>query len=147
MYTKQSAFVFIGVFYSQIEGLRSPLSPLSCSIYIHYFEEKLLSVYKFPYWFRYVDDTFILVPSNTDFSSLLSVVNLIDCCIQSILEIENNNSLSFLDALVSKCIDQFTTTGFKKSFTVSLPPHVLFNKSPHQKIAAFYTYVYHALQI
>ena len=36
--------VFNGVFYSQIEGLGigSPLSPLLCDIYMHYFEEKTL---------------------------------------------------------------------------------------------------------
>ena len=97
---RQTAFVFNGVFYSQIEGLGmgSPLSPLLCDIYMHYFEEKLFSVCKFPHWFRYVDDTFILVPSNIDFSSLLSLGNFIDHCIQFIFEVENNNSLSFLDA-------------------------------------------------
>ena len=59
---RQTAFVFNGVFYSQIEGLGmgSPLSPLLCDIYMHYFEEKLFSVHKFSHWFRYVDDTFVL---------------------------------------------------------------------------------------
>ena len=51
---RQTAFVFNGVFYSQIEGLGmgSPLSLLLCDIYMQYFEEKLFSVCKFPLWFR-----------------------------------------------------------------------------------------------
>ena len=63
---RQTAFVFNGVFYSQIEGLGmgSPFSPLLCDIYLHYFEGKLFSVYKFPYRLTYVDDIFVLVLSN-----------------------------------------------------------------------------------
>ena len=106
---------FNSVFYSKNEGLGivSPLSPLLCDTYMHYFEEKLLILCKFPHWFGYVDDTFVLIPSNTDFSSLLSLVNLIDRCIQFTMEVENDDSLSFLDVLVSKDIDRFSTTVFR----------------------------------
>ena len=107
----------------------SPLSPLLCDIDMHYFGEKLFSVHKFPLWFRCVDDTFVLVPSNTDFSSLLSLVSLINSCIQFTLEVENNNSVSFLDVLVSKGFDRFSATVFRKSFSVSLPPHALYKQS------------------
>ena len=97
--------------------------------------------------FRYVGDTFVVLPSNTDFSILLSLVNLIDSCNQFTSEVENNNSLSFLDVLVAKDIDRFSMTVLRKSFSVSLLPHALSNHSPQQKIAAFYTYVYRALHI
>ena len=42
-----------------------------------------------------MDDIFILVPSNADFSCLLSLVNLVRHCIQLTFESENENSLSF----------------------------------------------------
>ena len=71
------------------------------------------------------DDTFVLVPSITDFSSLLSLVNSIDSCIQFTLEVKNDNSLSFLDVLISKGIDRFPTIVFRKSFLVSFPLHAL----------------------
>ena len=74
-------------------------------------------------------------------------MNSIDPCIQFTLEIENDNPLPFLDVLVSKDIDRFSTTVFRKSFSVSLPPHALSNHPPQQKMAAFYTYVYRALHI
>ena len=114
---------------------------------MHYFEEKIFSAYKFPHWFRHVDDAFVLVPFNTNFSSLLSLLSSIDRCIQFPMEVENDNSLSFLVVLVSKDIDQFSTTVFRKSFPVCLPPHVLSNHPPHQKMAVFYIYVYRALYI
>ena len=93
-----------------------PLSPLLRDIYMYYFEEKLFSVCKFPHWFKYVDDIFVLVPFNTDFPSLLSLVNSIDCCTQFTLEVENDKSLSFLDILVFKDIDRFSMTVFRKLF-------------------------------
>ena len=95
-------------------GMRNPLSPLLFDIYMQNFGEKLFIVNKYPQWFRYVDDTFVLVPSNTDFSNLLSLVNSIDSCIQFTLEVESDNSLSFLDVLISKDIDWFSTTVFRK---------------------------------
>ena len=118
----EKSFVFNCVFYSRIEGLGmgSPFSPLLCDIYLHYFEGKLFSVYKFPYRLRYVDDILVLVLSNTKFSTLLALVNSIDHCIQITLETEKDNSLSFLDVLVSKDIDRLLTTFFRKSFSVSL---------------------------
>ena len=64
----------------------SPLSPLLCDIYMLYFDEKHFSVCKFPYWLRHVDDAFVHVPSNTDFSSLPSSINSIDRCIQFTFE-------------------------------------------------------------
>ena len=74
---------------------------------MHYFEEKLFSVYKFPHWFRYVNDPSVLVPSITDFSKLLSYVKSIGRYIQRTFDVENDNYLSFFDALVSRHIDCF----------------------------------------
>ena len=52
---------------------------------------------------------------------LLSLVNLIDSCIQFTLVIEKESSLSFLDILLSKDIDQFSKTVFRKSYSISPP--------------------------
>ena len=81
------------------------------------------------------------------FSILLLLINSIDSSVQFALAVQKDNSLSFLDVLVSKDIDRFSTTVFRKSFSVSLPPHALSNHLPQQKMAAFYTYVYRALHI
>ena len=75
------------------------------------------------------------------------MVNSVDPCIQFTFEVENDNSLSFLDVLVSKHNNRFSTAVFRKNFAISAPPHALSNHAPSQKIAAFYTYVYRALKI
>ena len=68
LYVRQTPFILNVIFYSKIEHLSmgNPLLSLLCYIYMHCFEEKLFNVYKFCYWFRYIDDTFVLVPSNAD---------------------------------------------------------------------------------
>ena len=51
---RQTGLFSVFFFFPQVEGLdvRSSLFPLFCNIYMHYSEEKLFSVYKFPHWFR-----------------------------------------------------------------------------------------------
>ena len=142
------AFVFNGAFYSKIESLvlGSSLSVPLCDIHMHCFEEKIFSVYKFPHWFENVDGTFFLVPSNIVFSSLLFSINSIDCCFQFVFKIKNDNSHSFLDGLNFKYIDWILTTLFRKFFSESSFLHAPSNQLPQEKIAAFYIYVYRALQ-
>ena len=106
---------------------------------MHYFDENLFSLYKFLHWFAYVDDTFILVPSNTDFPSLMSWVNLIDHCIQFTFEVENNNSLLFLDVLVSKHTYYLSTLIGSQQLSSENSPHALSIYPPQQKMAAFCT--------
>ena len=93
-----------------------------------------------------MDDTSVVVPSNSDFLNLLSSANSIDRCIQFSFEVGNDCFLSFLDVLVSMYIEQFLMTVCRKSFSISLPPHTLSNHLPQQKMATFYAYVYRALQ-
>ena len=78
-----------------------------------------------------------LIPSSTNFSSLLFLVNLIDCCIPFTFKTKNN---SFLDILVSTDIYQFSMTVCRKSNSVRLPPYTPFNHPPQQEIIVFYSY-------
>lgn len=59
-------FLFSGKLYKQIEGtaMGSPLSPLAAEIFMEDFEKRALSSadLKPRYWFRYVDDTFVVRP-------------------------------------------------------------------------------------
>ena len=80
----------------------SLLSLLLCDIYMHYFEEEFFRVYKFPHWFKYVDDASVPFPSNMESSRTISFVDKINPCIQFTFEVENNDSLSFLGMSVSK---------------------------------------------
>ena len=78
---------------------------------------------------------------------VLSTINFIDPFIQFTLEIENNNQLAFLDVLITRFDDYFTTTVFRKSFADSLPPYNLSPHHPKQKRADFCTYVHRAVNI
>ena len=92
-------------FYSQTEGLGmgNPLSPLLFEVFICTIMNKNPSVYI--NFLIDLDMWIILVPSNTDFSSLLLLVNSVDHCIQFTLKVENDNYFPFLAVLVSKDID------------------------------------------
>ena len=118
---------FNGIFYSQIKGhgMKGSLFPLHVIFICTILKKKVFCIHILPHWFKYVDDTFVLVSSSSDFSSSPFLVNSIDSCIQFTFEVLNDNSLSFLDILVSKHIDRFSTIVFRKSFSVSLLPHAL----------------------
>ena len=81
------------------------------------------------------------------FSILLLLINSIDSSVQFALAVQKDNSLSFLDVLVSKDIYQFSTTVFRQSISVSLTPHVPSNHPPQLKMAAIYIQVYRAINI
>ena len=114
---------------------------------MHYFEIKLLKMLNFKCWMCYVDDTFILIENPFDINHVLKVANSVDSHIQFTFELEDSNTLPFLDVLVIKCDSSFKTCVYRKPFSVSCPPHALSNHPANQKISAFYTYVYRALNI
>ena len=103
----------------------------------------IVHVHKFPHWFSYVEDNLVLVLSSTDFSSLLSLVNLIVVTFNSLLKLK----ISALDAFISQHIDRFSNIVFKKSLSISFLPHIHSKYRPLQKMPAFYAYVYPALHI
>ena len=119
--------------------MRNQLSLLLCDIYMQYFEERIFIVHMFSHWYRYVN-AFVLFISNADFFNLLSSINQINYCIQ--FTFENHNSL-FLKYWFLNILSGV----FRKSFSVSLPNHVLSNYPSQQKMATFSVYVYGTLCI
>ena len=62
-------------------------------------------------------------------------------------KIENIGILPFLDTLVSRTEEGFSTSVYRKHFAVSLPPHSRSCHPPSQKMAAVYIFVNRALNI
>ena len=96
-------FVCNGVFYRQVQGapMGSPVSPAVADLMMEEFEERALqnppvvpSV-----WFRYVDDTFTVLPQNRieEFTNYLNSQNR---SIQFTIEEEEDCKLAFLDTCI-----------------------------------------------
>ena len=105
--TNNCFFSFNDTFYNQTSGLPmgNPVSPVLACLFLEFFErDKLTSVIDFNniFWKRYIDDVITVVPSSTDVQSLLNRLNSLHNSIQFKSEIENNNSLPFLDVLIIK---------------------------------------------
>ena len=83
----------------------SPLSPVIANIFMEQFETRALE--KTPLkprcWKRFVDDTFVVQPHPKDtLVSFLNHLNSHSPHIQFTMEFEQNNSLPFLDLLVTR---------------------------------------------
>ncbi|XP_055837264.1 uncharacterized protein LOC129905732 [Episyrphus balteatus] len=84
-------------------AMGSPVAPIIADIWMQYFEMKALetSPIKPVIWKRYVDDTFCILNKN-DVDTFLNHLNSVHSKIQFTMEIEENNTLAFLDVKVIK---------------------------------------------
>ncbi|XP_055856163.1 uncharacterized protein LOC129919329 [Episyrphus balteatus] len=98
-------FLYKEKFYLQIDGVAmgSPVAPIIADIWMQYFKMKALetSPIKPVIWKRYVDDTFCILNKN-DVDTFLNHLNSVHSKIQFTMEIEENNTLAFLDVKVIK---------------------------------------------
>ena len=112
-----SIFLFNNALYKQIDGLGMglPLSPTFANIFLCYHESIWLqdcpSDFKPVLYRRYVDDTFLLFRDPAHANLFLNYLNSKHQNISFTCEIENNNSLAFLDvnicAIVTNLIPKF----------------------------------------
>lgn len=147
----QDFFVFNEKFYQQPEGLAmgSCLSPFLADLFMDNLEiNHILKNTEIKHYFRYVDDCFLLIEGNSDIANiLLNKINTVHPSIKFTLEIENNQSLNFLDLTI---VRSNTNLHFKIYRKPTQTDHVIHNTSnhPHQhKMAAFNCYVYRLLNI
>ena len=95
----------------------SPLSPIVANLYMESFENKAPSSTRLTptVWRRYVDDTFVLWPHGADqLEEFHAHLNNQHLQIQFTKEVEENDKISFLDVLVKKESDRFSTTVYRK---------------------------------
>ena len=99
--------------YRQIDGVAmgSPLGPALANIFVGYYESKLFNEISKPIVYcRYVDDTFSLFHKETEFQKFLNCLNSLHPSLKFTNEIETNNSVPFLDVLVTKSDNKFITS-------------------------------------
>ena len=118
--TKESLFIFDGVCYQQTDGVAmgSPLGPTLANIFLCYYEEIWLSKcpqqFKPKYYQRYVDDIFLLFNDPSEVNKFEKYMNSRHTNMNFTKEIENNNSLSFLDIRIDKTTNNFDTSIYRK---------------------------------
>ncbi|CAF1185331.1 unnamed protein product [Didymodactylos carnosus] len=105
MATTQSRFLFNNQLYEQHDGLfmGSPLAVIMADIYMSHFEEvnmPELIINGVHLWKGYVDDTFTFAENNDSVQNILHVLNSYHPGIQFTVEMEQNNTLSFLDVKI-----------------------------------------------
>ena len=116
-----SFFLFGGTYYKQVEGLGMglPLGPTFANMFMCHHEDSWLKdcppVFAPVRYLRYVDDTFLLFREKSHAPQFLNYLNSKHPSIKFTVELEHNNSLSFLDVSVSRAYGKFTTSIFRKS--------------------------------
>ena len=118
---KDSLILFNGKYYIQRDGLAmgSPLGPHLANIFLCYNEEIWLK--KCPpqfapiYYRRYMDDTFVLFSSSDHVNKFHKYLNSRHKNMNFTHELEENNKLAFLDVLVIREVDKFSTSLYRKS--------------------------------
>ncbi|XP_069983548.1 uncharacterized protein [Penaeus vannamei] len=118
--TKDIMFWFNGTLYKQIEGVAmgSPLGPTLANIFMCYNESKWLEncpiEFKPKHYFRYVDDTLLLFKSENEVNKFLEYLNNQHPNIKFTCEIEQNGHLPFLDIDISRDMNSFVSSVYRK---------------------------------
>jgi hypothetical protein len=117
---QESVFTFNKKLYKQIDGVSmgSPLGPIIANIFMNDFENKHMDELRklgVKTWFRYVDDTFVIINNKSQAEIILEYLNKQHPTIKFTMEKEENNTLNFLDVKIKKKKDlSFTTSTYRK---------------------------------
>ena len=102
----------------QKDDVGSPLGPAVANVFLCHFEEQCMSDCSINYkpisYKRYIDNIFLLFPSELHLSKFLNHMNSKHCNIKITVEREENNSLSFLDIKMFRDGGKFQTSVYRK---------------------------------
>ena len=115
--TTSVEFSFNNIMYRQIDrvAMGSPLGRALANIFVGYYESKLFNKILKPILYcHYSDETFSLFHKETEFQKFLNCLVSLQPSLKFTNEIETNNSLPFLDVLVTKSINKFITSVYRK---------------------------------
>ena len=128
----------------------SPLSPILSNIYMelaefyHILPHPLLNN---SLWIRYVDDIFVSLPHNTNPNDVLNYINSIHPSVQYTIEMPSNNSIPFLDTLITWNNNYLQFTIYRKPTFAPNYIHWLSNHSPNTKLAVLSSLFLRAFRI
>ena len=117
---KGSFFLFNGKFYVQDDGVAmgSPIAPAFANIFLCHWEEiwlkKCPKQFQPLYYRRFMDDTFVLFRSQDDVKKFHKYIGSRHKNMSFTFEIENDNCLPFLDVLISRIGNTFSTSLYRK---------------------------------
>ena len=117
---KENHFIFNGNLYDQVDGVAmgSPLGPAFTNIFMSCLEKRFLEScpdeFRPVLYRRYVDDTFCLFHKKEHAEKFLDFINSQHPNIKFTVEFENDNSIPFLDVLVTHDDTGFSTSLYRK---------------------------------
>ena len=120
MSTKGTVFYFDGRYYRQKDGVAmgSPLGPALANAFLSHHETVWLEECPLSFapifYARYVDDIFVLIRSNEHILKLAEYFSGKHPNIRFTYELENNNTLPFLDVNVFRDASKFSTSVHRK---------------------------------
>ena len=107
-------------YFQQIDGVAmgSPLGPTLANIFLGHNECKWLAdcpdLFKPLYYQRYVDDIFLLFTNIEHLEQFKAYMNLQHPNMNFTSELEVDDSLAFLDVFVTRTMDKFVTSVYRK---------------------------------
>ena len=148
--TSSVEFSFNNCTYRQIDRviMGSLLGPALANIFVGFYESKLFKKISKPQiYYHYVDDTFALLQDEVDSETFLTNLNSLHTLLKFTSEKEVNQSLPFLDVLVIKSTNNFTTSFYRKAaFTGEYIRWNLFGPKTH-KTNLIATFTHRAIKI
>ena len=129
----------------------SPCGPTLANIFLCFCEEKWLRdcpVEFKPYMYRrYVDDTFLLFRDLNHVNQFLEYLNSRHINIKFTKENEQDNTLPFLDVLVTRKRNIFETSVFRKKTFTGLTSHFLSSEPKLYKLNTLKTLIYRCYHV
>ena len=123
---KDNLFIFNDQLYKQIDGapMGGCISPTLANFFLSHYEKIWLNQcpasFKPVYYKRYVDDTFVLFKEPSHIDLFQNYMNSRHQNIKFTVEKESNDQLPFLDVLVTKNFDSFSTDLYRKPTNTGL---------------------------
>ncbi|CAF4824088.1 unnamed protein product, partial [Rotaria magnacalcarata] len=133
---RDAPFRFQNKIYKQIDGVAmgNPLAPIIADLWMQKIEEKLnrYTTNKPMIWLRYVDDIFcVFTISKEKIFEFRTRINKWHKNLHFTLKLESDNSIAFLDVLVTQEQDKLTTSLYRKPTHAGL--YMLWDSSQNRR--------------